>query len=63
MDRYNENKIDSGIKTLKRLSDDLDQQSNEELREQLWKLQREATLLMELIDEEIYAEEDLRQAM
>ena len=63
MDRYNENKIDSGIKTIKRLCGELEYNNNEELREYLWKLQREAALLMELVDEEIYAEEEYRQAM
>lgn len=63
MDKYNESKIDAGIKTIKNLCGKLQQNNNEELREHLWKLQREAALLMELIEEEIYIEDDYRQAM
>jgi hypothetical protein len=63
MTRYNEDKIDAGIKTIKRLAEDLEETNNEELREQLWKLQREATLLMEFINHELYEEEELKQVV
>ena len=63
MTKYNEDKIGTGIKSIQKLSQDLNQENNEELREQLWKLQREATLLMEFVNSKIYEEEDLRQAM
>lgn len=63
MDKYNETKIVTGIKTIQRLSNELEENGNEDLRDHLWKLQREAALLMELIDEEIYAEEELRKVV
>ena len=63
MKSYNQDKIDAGIRAIKRIAEDLSETSNEELREQLWKLQREAALLMEFVDNELFEEEDYKRAM
>ncbi|MBN1300510.1 MAG: hypothetical protein JW995_04780 [Melioribacteraceae bacterium] len=57
MDRYNEDKIEHGIKNIENLTSELRYSSYDELKEKLWRLEREATLLKEFVDQQLMEEE------
>ena len=61
-DKYSEDKIETGLQTIKRLAKQLNYIDNDDLKESLWKLERETTLLRELI-EQLIEEEEYKQVI
>jgi hypothetical protein len=62
IDKYFEDKLESGIQKIEQASNELRYNSYNDLRDKLWKLEREAALLREFIDEEV-AEDDYREVV
>jgi hypothetical protein len=62
IDKYFEDKLESSIQKIAQASNELRYNSYNDLRNKLWKLEREAALLREFIDEEV-AEDDYKEVI
>ncbi|MBU1095240.1 MAG: hypothetical protein CVV23_08830 [Ignavibacteriae bacterium HGW-Ignavibacteriae-2] len=62
IERQNELKIETGIKVIEELCTELRYLNYEELKNKLWKLERETTLLKEFVSK-LLSEEEYREVV
>lgn len=62
IDKYFEDKLETSIQKIEHASNELRFNTYSDLRDKLWKLEREAALLREFIDEEV-AEDDYKEVI